>query len=99
MVTSILMDLETFEAYERYGTSVDPKGQPLVPSGGKQLAHLTESERALYLLLADTTTSRVRRVEQERIPLTHAVHVLRRALRQPLETARLRNDGSHVQRS
>jgi hypothetical protein len=68
-VTTILMDYATYEAYEQYGAWTDDKGKPLPCSPRRNLPLLTAEERYLYLRLTDPAWSRVRRVEQERIPL------------------------------
>jgi hypothetical protein len=68
-VRTILMDRKTFEKYEKYGASADRHGKPIECSARKVLTHLTEEERSLYLDLTDPNWSRVRRLEQERIPL------------------------------
>jgi hypothetical protein len=73
---SMLMDMATFERYERFGTSLDRRGAPL-PPGGRDLLHLTGVERAMYDALTDRAWTRHRRLEQERIPLTHAHSALR----------------------
>ncbi len=72
-VTSILMDVPTYDLYERFGTNTDPRGNPISPGVQKPLPHLTGDERALYNRLTDSAWTGHRRVEQERIPLAHAV--------------------------
>lgn len=69
LITSIFMDLIAFETYERFGTTTDARGNALRASQRKDLVHLTKHERELYELLTDPAWTRVRRVEQERIPL------------------------------
>lgn len=69
---SLLMDMAAYDAWERYGTNDDPKGQPLKAVTPKPLPHLTDAERELYLSLCDPVWTRYRRVEQERIPLAVA---------------------------
>lgn len=76
-VRTILMDLPTFEQYERFGTSTDARGIPLGTSVRQDLARLTECERAVYDELTAPEWTRVRRVEQERVPLTVAVAKIR----------------------
>ncbi|MEU6720407.1 Wadjet anti-phage system protein JetD domain-containing protein [Nonomuraea sp. NPDC046802] len=71
-IISIFMDLTAFETYERFGTMTDARGNALRASHRKDLIHLTDHERELYRLLTDPTWTRVRRIEQERIPLTAA---------------------------
>jgi hypothetical protein len=67
--TTILMDRNTFEEHEVFGASTDKNGKPLARSVRKALQHLTQLEQDLYSDLTDPTWPRVRRVEQERIPL------------------------------
>lgn len=69
---SIFMDMDTFGRWERYGTNVDKRGVALKAEEPRSGLELTEAERALYLNLLDLSWSRVRRVEQERIPLAEA---------------------------
>lgn len=78
-VTTILMDPATYERYERYGSPTDPAGQPVKARNAKALVHLTAPERALYDLLVDPDWLRMRRIEQERIPLQHALDAFRGA--------------------
>jgi hypothetical protein len=66
---SMLMDWATYETYEAYGTWTGADGKPLGTAGGRHLSHLTSSERELYGRLIDPSWTRVRRIEQERIPL------------------------------
>ena len=66
---SILMDEDTYAAYERFGSWTDSAGKPLNGTGPKPLRHLTDTETRLYACLSDPNWQRVRRVEQERIPL------------------------------
>lgn len=79
-VTSILMDLTTYVAYERYGTNTDRNGAPLKPGTPKCLSHLTDAERAVYETLLDAAHAGHRRVEQERIPLNEALATLQNAV-------------------
>ena len=74
---SMLMDLVTFERYERYGTSLDRRGTPLGPGTRRDLPHLDAAERAMYHALTDPAWKRHRRIEQERIPLADALAALR----------------------
>jgi hypothetical protein len=75
-VASMLMDMATFEAYEQFGTNLDRRGTPIEPGNRRDLAHLTEAERAMYRALTDPAWSRHRRLEQERIPLADALDAL-----------------------
>jgi hypothetical protein len=76
-VRTILMDLPSFEEYERFGTSTDARGNPLGTPVRQDLPHLNECERAVYDELTAPEWTRVRRVEQERVPLTVAVAKIR----------------------
>jgi hypothetical protein len=75
--SSMLMDLVTFERYERYGTSLDRRGNTLGPGTRRDLPHLDAAERTLYHALTDPAWKRHRRIEQERIPLADALAALR----------------------
>jgi hypothetical protein len=82
---SILMDQDTYAAYERYGSWTDSAGKPLNGAGPKPLQHLTDGEAQLYGCLSDPTWQRVRRIEQERIPLrVGQLAASAAALRRPL---------------
>jgi hypothetical protein len=76
-VRTILMDLPTFEDYERFGASTDARGNPMGTPVRQNLLLLTDSERAVYDRLSAPEWTRVRRVEQERIPLTVALAKMR----------------------
>lgn len=72
-VQSMLMDQATYDTYRRFGTSVDMHGRPLsAKPDAKPLPGLNDEENALYLRLCSPDHTDVRRVEQERIPLTVA---------------------------
>jgi hypothetical protein len=71
--STILMDLETFGTYERFGSTTDKHGVELTASVPKNLLTLTNNERALYENLTDPGWVRIRRIEQERIPLAVAL--------------------------
>jgi hypothetical protein len=66
---TMLMDYATYEAYEQYGAWTDEKGRPVPCSPRRNLPALAQDEHLLYLHLTDPAWDRVRRVEQERIPL------------------------------
>jgi Wadjet protein JetD, C-terminal len=66
---SILMDVEAYEHWERFGTDLDPKGRPLTSRDPRPVPRLTAGERALYGRLIAPAWTGPRRVEQERIPL------------------------------
>ena len=68
-VTSILMDLNTFDRFQRFGTATDARGNPLTCPPHRDLPYLTGPERALYERLTSPAWDGYRRVEQERIPL------------------------------
>ena len=69
---SIFMDRASFDRWERYGTNVDKRGLPLTAREPRPVIHLSDDERTLYLDLVHPSWSRVRRIEQERIPLAVA---------------------------
>ncbi|CRK61951.1 FIG005429: hypothetical protein [Alloactinosynnema sp. L-07] len=70
---SILMDQNTYESWEQFGTSLDRHGKPLGPRTARPVPHLTETERALYHQIISPNWTRHRRIEQERIPLSEAL--------------------------
>lgn len=80
-VTSMLMDVASYERYEPFGTSRSASKRSLTERERQPLPYLTDSERALYELLLDPNHTRHRRIEQERIPLEHARHALVEAIR------------------
>jgi hypothetical protein len=75
-VITILMDCDTYTAYERYGSWTDDRGDPIACSSRKDLPFLTPAERHVYDALTDPAWRRTRRIEQERIPLNVALTVL-----------------------
>lgn len=75
-VTTLLMDPAAYDTYETYGAWTDAKGTPLPCPPRKTLTHLTTAEATVYTRLTDPTWQRVRRIEQERIPLAVAHHHL-----------------------
>lgn len=79
-VTSVLMDLATYERYEQFGTSTDARGNPLTATACRPLAHLTAAEQQLYECLTDPSWTRYRRVEQERVPLIVAAEAVQAQL-------------------
>lgn len=79
---SILMDVATYDRYAMFGTSRDKHGSPITAGRRRELAHLTDRERELYLQLTDPAFTGHRRVEQERIPLEHALAALLLATRE-----------------
>lgn len=82
-VTSVLMDLPTYQSYERYGTSTDARGRLIPPGNRRPLPHLTSDERQLYDHLTDPAWTHYRRVEQEKIPLADALATVLDALHDP----------------
>lgn len=73
---SMLMDGDTYDCYERYGTNHDRHGNPLKPGIPKDLPHLTAEERSVYELVLAPDLKSHRRIEQERIPLSEAARTL-----------------------
>jgi hypothetical protein len=78
-VTSILMDLATYDQYEPYGTNSGKKEQSLTAGNRKPLPHLTDDERAVYERITDPDWTGHRRIEQERVPLAQAHGLVCRA--------------------
>jgi hypothetical protein len=79
-VSSLLMDEDAYEVFERYGTDSEADGRRLAARPLKLLAHLTPDEHRVYARLVDPAWSGTRRIEQERIPLAHALATLKRLL-------------------
>ena len=67
-VESILMNVETYKRYQRYGTTIDPQDKSVKVHPARHVPHLNAEELALYELLSSGLAP-VPRVEQERIPL------------------------------
>jgi len=65
----MLMDRNTYETYERFGAWTNPDGTPVPCRPRRPTPFLTADERSLYDDLTNPAWPRVRRVEQERIPL------------------------------
>ncbi|MGH3159467.1 MAG: Wadjet anti-phage system protein JetD domain-containing protein, partial [Streptosporangiaceae bacterium] len=75
---SILMDVDAYKEWERFGTDLDPKGRPLTSRDSRRIPYLTAGERALYERLIAPAWTGPGRVEQERVPLRVALgHVQR----------------------
>lgn len=72
-VASILMNPDTYDTYQAYGTNTDAKERPITAALPKPLPHLTPGERTVYELLLDAAHTGHRRIEQERIPLRVAL--------------------------
>ena len=68
-VDTMLMDYTTYEAYEHFGAWTDEKGKPIPCARRRKLPALTPTEQHMYQMLTEPSSKRVRRVEQERIPL------------------------------
>ena len=77
-VDSILMDPETYDAYEQFGTDLDKYGKPIVVGNPKTRNTLHGDERAVYLRVLDAKHTGHRRLEQERIPLVRAREAVER---------------------
>lgn len=77
--TSILMDRATYMRFMRFGTRLDARShmigahEPLA----RTAMRLDDDEYALYRTLCAAGESQVPRIEQERIPIAHAVAALR----------------------
>jgi hypothetical protein len=84
---TILMDRPTYTEYERFGAWTDERGNPIKCSPRKALTCLTSAEQDLYLDLTDPGWTRVRRVEQERVPLEVAVTLLTELVSTKFEAA------------
>lgn len=71
-VDSILMDLETYEANEQFGTDLDKNGKAITAGSPRPVERLHAGERVVYLRVLDVQRTGHRRLEQERIPLDRA---------------------------
>lgn len=80
-VTSILMEATDLHRYSLHGVNHDKAGRPIKPSQ-ELLPHLTEAETIAYATVATAGPTPFRRIEQEAIPLTHAVTRLLRILKE-----------------
>src|ERR1700691_5770103 len=85
-VDSMLMDYATYEAYEQFGAWTDEKGKPILCSRRRKLPALTPTEQDIYQMLTNPSSTRVRRVEQERIPLEVAAEHLGSLLKKRRDT-------------
>ncbi|MFC9935469.1 Wadjet anti-phage system protein JetD domain-containing protein [Glutamicibacter sp. NPDC127525] len=72
-IDTMLMDVDTYIEFERFGTSHDKHGNLIVTSEPKPVERLRADEKNLYLLLLSAQLPGNRRIEQERIPLERAV--------------------------
>ena len=75
-IDSILMDPETYDTYEEFGTELDQMGKALEAGDPKPVDKLRADERVMYLRVLDVLHSGHRRVEQERIPLARALEAV-----------------------
>lgn len=80
-VTTICMDVATYNTYARFGTSKDERGRPIPAGDPTPPDHLDGAETALYRLLTDPAWPGPRRIEQERIPLDDAARRLQQMTR------------------
>jgi hypothetical protein len=79
-VASILMEATDLHQYSQHGVNHDKAGRPIKPSP-EPLSHLTEAETIAYNTIATAGPTPFRRIEQEAIPLTHAVTRLSQILK------------------
>ena len=70
---SVLMDEQTYAAYEPFGTDTDKHGAIIKPGNPRLVPWLRPHERAVYEMLTDPQHVGHRRIEQERIPLAVAL--------------------------
>lgn len=82
---SVLMGLDAFEEWERFGTNRDQHGKDLGARAPRPVDHLTEDEHALYSSLVSRDWRRFRRIEQERIPLAVAHEAVMQLLQHAVE--------------
>lgn len=73
---SMFMDPAAYDAWSKYGTDVDKRGQRLTGRDQRPVPHLTDDEMSLYRDLCSSQWESFRRVEQERIPLAAAARTL-----------------------
>lgn len=85
-VTSILMDATDLHQYRQHGVNHDKAGHPIKPSP-EPLPHLTEAETTAYSTIATAGPTPFRRIEQEAIPLAHAVSRLLQILKDAIDRA------------
>ncbi|SDK35564.1 hypothetical protein SAMN05216282_10588 [Cryobacterium psychrotolerans] len=81
-VDSILMDPETYEAYEQFGTDLDKNTKAITAGAPRPGTNLHADERAVYLRVLDAQRTGHRRVEQERIPLGRALEAVQLVCKQ-----------------
>lgn len=66
---SVLMDRAAYARWERYGTNSDSQGVAIRSRDQRAVPNLTAAELELYRDLTGADWARVRRIEQERVPL------------------------------
>ena len=88
-VTTVLMDIPTYDTYARFGTARDKNGNTIPASRVLAPAGLTQDEVALYTLLTSADFDGHRRIEQERIPLEHALRAVISTTPHPERPARI----------
>ncbi len=79
-IESILMDIESFDRYERFGTRMATGKRKLEDHVRIDTLWLTHEERRLYDRLCDSSWRGALRIEQERIPLDVALTELERKM-------------------
>lgn len=79
-IESILMDIDSFNRYERFGTRMAAGKRSLEDHVRVDVPWLEAGEMRLYDLLCDRSWTGALRVEQERIPLEAALAELQRKL-------------------
>jgi hypothetical protein len=79
---SILMNLQAYDQWCRFGSDTDALGRPIGVRAARPVPHLTEAEAHLYGRLLDPDWTGHRRIEQERIPLAHALSEVRMLIAQ-----------------
>jgi hypothetical protein len=79
-VESILMDIEAFDRYERFGTRMAAGKRSLKHHARIETPWLTPEEQRLYDRLCNDAWPGALRIEQERIPLDAALAELRHSL-------------------
>lgn len=93
---SILMDKSTYDRWHRFGASTDARGIALTGRVARKTPHLTAEERELYLHVCDPELEGVRRIEQERIPLSKARDMVEAVIRRELDDPARSSVGSPI---